>query len=107
MKANEQGTLLPLRVHPGSRREGLDGTHNGALRVRVHTAPEKGKANDAICKLLAKILDCRKSSLHIVSGQNSRNKTVLIEDLGPSIVLRTIHKHLPLSKEIVFDDPSV
>ena len=34
------GTVIPVRARPGARREGVDGTHGGALRVSVSAAPE-------------------------------------------------------------------
>lgn len=48
------------------------------LRVYVTVAPEDGKANDAVIKLLAKELHLPKSSLTIMQGLKSRNKIIRI-----------------------------
>jgi uncharacterized protein (TIGR00251 family) len=48
------------------------------LRVYVTVAPEDGKANEAVIKLLAKELRLAKSSLTIVQGLKSRNKIIRI-----------------------------
>jgi uncharacterized protein (TIGR00251 family) len=68
------GTLA-LRVTPkaSADRIVIDGT---TVRVYVTTAPEDGKANAAVVKLLAKALGVPKSSLHIVRGEASRDKVV-------------------------------
>jgi uncharacterized protein YggU (UPF0235/DUF167 family) len=42
------------RVTPGARGEGLAGWREGVLRVWAAAAPEKGKANEAICRLIAR-----------------------------------------------------
>lgn len=47
-------------------------------RVFVTAAPEKGKANDAVLKLLSKTLDVPKSRLKIVKGETSRDKLIQI-----------------------------
>ena len=58
-EAHAQGTILPVRAHPGARRNEIRGEHDGALRVSVTAAPEKGKANKAIIELLAEALGLR------------------------------------------------
>ena len=72
------GTRLRLRVHPKARKHAITGVHAGALKVSVTAPPEKGKANDAVVKLLAKALDLPKGSIEIVSGETSQDKTVVV-----------------------------
>lgn len=50
------------------------------LRVYVTTAPEKGKANDAVLKLLAKHLGVAPSKLEVVQGSTSRTKVIRVND---------------------------
>lgn len=49
------------------------------LKLRVSAVPDKGKANAAVVKLLAKSWGVPRSSLAVVSGEKDRNKTVLLE----------------------------
>jgi uncharacterized protein (TIGR00251 family) len=70
------GTRLRLRVKPGARKNGVLGVHDGALRVGVTAAPEKGKANRAVLEALADALDLAPSSLEILSGHASSDKSV-------------------------------
>jgi len=55
------------------------GEHNGAVKIGVTAAPEGGKANDAVVKLLSKLLDVPKSNIEIISGHSARNKRVVIK----------------------------
>ena len=49
------------------------------LWVYVTVAPENGKANAAVIKLLAKMLKLPKSALSIIQGENSREKVIRIQ----------------------------
>jgi uncharacterized protein YggU (UPF0235/DUF167 family) len=72
---------LGIRVHarPGARRDAVEGLRaeadgSLALRVSVRAAPEDGKANAAIARLLAAEWDVPKSRLRLVSGATDRRK---------------------------------
>ena len=67
-----------MKVSPGASRDRILGEHAGALKVSVSAAPEKGKANKAVCALLARRLHLPKSHLSVVSGETSRDKRILI-----------------------------
>ena len=49
--------------------------------MRVAAAPEKGKANDALVRFLARSLDVRRDALRIVGGHTGRDKLVEVDDL--------------------------
>ena len=79
----EGGAIVHLRVTPkagadhiGGRYEACDG--QVSLKVRVRAQPEKGRANKAVIKTLAKALGIAKSHLTLVSGATSHNKSVLV-----------------------------
>jgi uncharacterized protein (TIGR00251 family) len=72
------GTRLRLRVHPKARRDAITGVHAGALKISVTAAPEKGKANDAVVKFLAKALGLPKGAVEVVAGETSQDKTVVV-----------------------------
>lgn len=48
------------------------------LKLRVRAVPDKGKANAAIVKLLAKTWDVPRSSLTVIAGEKDRTKTLLL-----------------------------
>jgi uncharacterized protein len=71
-------TRLQLRVSPGSNRNAIVGRHGAAWKVCVAAAPEDGKANAAVVRLLAETLSLPARDVEIVSGQGSRDKTVVL-----------------------------
>ena len=78
LEQREDGVLLPVKARAGGAKNGITGTHDGALKVMVTQAPEKGKANQAIVKLLAKSLGLQKSQITLLSGQTSPQKSFSI-----------------------------
>ena len=84
-------TRLRLHVKAGARRNALLGTRTGVLKISVTSAPEKGKANKAVLKLLAEALDVAPSTLKLVAGVSSPNKTVLVP-LSPADVAERIER---------------
>ncbi len=80
----QQGVRLPVQVEPGTGRNRLYGEHAGRLKLSVTAAPERGKANRAVCEFLAGQLGVSKSQVHVVSGHHARLKEVLIERVSTS-----------------------
>jgi hypothetical protein len=72
------GSLQRVRAQPGARRDEIRGLQEGELKVAVTQIAEKGKANDAIIRLLAKKLHVARSDFELVSGDTSRHKRLLI-----------------------------
>ena len=77
------GAELRIRAQPGASRDAIEGQGEDAagqsfLRVRVRAVPEKGKANAAIERLLAKALGLPKSAISVEKGETQRIKTVRI-----------------------------
>ncbi len=88
-----EGLRVAVRLTPKSSRariEGIerDGQGRAWLKVRVSAAPEKGKANAALLKLLAKAWDLPPSRLTIATGAKDRRKTVLIRDVDQALAKR-------------------
>lgn len=87
---HRDGLLLPVRAKPGARVDELVDIHGGALRVRVTAAPEAGKANEAIARLLADSLHLRTSQVALHSGATSRHKRFLVTDVTAEDLLSRI-----------------
>ena len=75
------GLVLPVKAQPGARRNGVTGVHDGALKVAVSQAPEKGKATAAIINVLAESLGIKKNQIELQSGQTSTHKRFLIREI--------------------------
>lgn len=73
---------LRVRVHPGARRERVARRlADGAWRIEVHAAPEGGRANEALVKLLSEVLGVKRGGIRVMMGQSSRSKTIEIDGL--------------------------
>ncbi|MDZ4169077.1 MAG: DUF167 domain-containing protein [Coriobacteriia bacterium] len=82
--------MVRLRVHatPKSLRDEVCGWRGDELMVRVTAPPEGGKANFAVCKVVAAALGVAKSSVSVVRGETSRHKTLEVEGAGDAEVER-------------------
>ena len=72
---------LNVKVHPRAKRNTVEVSDDGAVTIRVTAAPEKGKANIAVVKLLASRLDLPRASVSIIRGHISRNKVVRVSGI--------------------------
>lgn len=70
--------LLRLHVQPRAATNGLAGIQGDLLKLRLTTPPVDGRANEAVIAYLAKLFRLPKSALTLVSGRQSRIKTVRI-----------------------------
>ncbi len=73
------GAGIAVRVTPRASRNAVV-AEAGTIRIYVITAPEAGKANAAVTKLLAKALGIPKSRLSLIRGQTARDKVFRITE---------------------------
>jgi uncharacterized protein (TIGR00251 family) len=73
-------TEIRVRVTTRASREQLAGLRDdGVLLARVSAPPADGRANHALCKLIARAAGVAPSKVSIVRGEHSRDKVVRIE----------------------------
>lgn len=74
--------ILHVKVTPKAKSERIkkETAADGSIlyKIYVTAAPENGKANEAVIKLLAKALGIAKSSLTITHGLTSRKKIIRV-----------------------------
>ncbi len=75
---------LTIRLTPAGGADRIDGlaydeSGKPVLKVRVTAAPENGKANAALEKLIAKAFGVAKGKVNVVRGQTARMKQVEID----------------------------
>jgi uncharacterized protein len=70
---------IAVHVTPKASRDEIVGWKGAELSVRVTTAPEGGKANAAVCKVLGAALGVPKSSVRVVRGEVSRHKLLSVD----------------------------
>ncbi len=79
-------TRLKIKVVPGASSSSVAGWLGDELKIRIAAPPEKGKANGAVLKLLARELRLDKSALSLVSGNTSPHKVIEIQGMTMSEV---------------------
>lgn len=84
--------FLMVKVIPNSHKNFLEGYQEGVLKVRIQTAPEKGKANEKLVEFLAESLHIPKKQIRIISGQTSRFKRLEIQEMSEASFLQKASK---------------
>jgi uncharacterized protein len=72
---------LAVRVQARARRNEIAGERAGSLLVRVTAPPLEGRANAAVCRLLAKRLGLAPGRVNVVRGASSRDKLIEIDGI--------------------------
>jgi uncharacterized protein len=75
-------TRLRIRVAPGASRSAVVGRLGEAWKVRVRSAPERGRANAEVTRLLADALGLAPRDVRVVAGQASRDKVVEVDGIS-------------------------
>jgi hypothetical protein len=74
---------LRVKINPRASKNAImghmDDEHN-TLKISVTAAPEKGKANEAVIKLLSQEYQVPKSNIKIISGHSSQIKLIRIDE---------------------------
>ncbi|PIE11720.1 MAG: hypothetical protein CSA72_00940 [Rhodobacterales bacterium] len=73
----QPGAVVAVKATPKASRERIE--EGTPLRVYVTAPPDKGKANAAVTKLLAKALGVPKSRLTLIRGDTARDKQFRID----------------------------
>jgi uncharacterized protein (TIGR00251 family) len=81
---------LRVRVQPRAKRDELAGIRDGAVLVRVVAPPVDGRANAAVCKLIARAVGVPPSRVAVVRGESARDKVIRIEGVEPAAARRLL-----------------
>jgi uncharacterized protein (TIGR00251 family) len=80
LRETAAGVSFTVRVQPPASRTAITGIlgdgAEAALKVALAAPPVEGKANEALIRFFAELLDVPRSAVEIVSGGLSRNKVV-------------------------------
>jgi hypothetical protein len=90
-RATAEGVIVACRLTPKGGRDAIDGVTalsdgTAVLACRVRTAPEDGRANAALCELIAEAAGAAPSRARIVAGAKARLKQVAIEGEPQALV---------------------
>ena len=66
------------------------GVPDGARKIKVAVPAERGKANRALCELLAELLEVRRSDVQVKSGRTSRHKRLFVAATRAEVAMRRL-----------------
>ena len=69
------------------------GERAGAVVIRVTAPPVDGKANAALCALVAERAGVPRSHVRVVRGMTSREKVVRVEGVEPAVLRMALKGH--------------
>ena len=78
------GVTFSVRVVPRASRSEMAGLYDGVLRIRIAAPPVDGAANRELIKFLSKQLKVPQAAVTLVTGNNSKHKTVSIANPSPT-----------------------
>lgn len=84
------GAVLAVKAVPNASRDKLAGALGDALKVTTAAPPEKGKANAAIERILAKALGVSTKDVNIVAGQTTPLKEFRVAGLNADQLRRRL-----------------
>jgi len=89
----ERDILLRVKAKPGAKADRVAGVRGDRLLVEVRAAPERGRANEGIIRVLAEALGVKASAVALKSGPASPNK-VFVLPLQSRAALQRLGKEL-------------
>ena len=76
IKEVDNGLLVSIKIVPNSSKNDLV-IEDEFIKVKVTAQPIENKANKALVEYLSKLLKIPKTSVEIVKGETSKEKTIL------------------------------
>jgi hypothetical protein len=73
--------ILKVYLQPRSSKNEIVGPYRDGIKVKVTVPPIEGKANEALIRFLAKEFGISSSSIEILKGLHSREKTLRISGI--------------------------
>jgi uncharacterized protein (TIGR00251 family) len=92
LRDDGDGVVVGVKVVPGASRDRIVGVLGGAVKITTAAAAEKGKANDAVARTLAKALGLRRRDIELIAGQTSPRKTFRVAGMTAQEVLEALRR---------------
>ena len=91
----KKGSALAVRVTPrASKNEIVEVLSDGTIKIHLTAPPIEGKANEALIKFLAEVLEVPPARIEVVAGAGGRDKLISIMEMDTATVHRKIEEHL-------------
>jgi len=84
------GCEIAVRLQPRARANAIVGERDGVVIVRVTAPPVDGRANDAMCRLIAKRAGVGVRRVSVLRGAGAREKLVHVEGIDSEELRRAL-----------------
>ena len=91
--------LIRIKAVPGASRDAIVGVLGDRLKVRVSAPPEGGRANRAICDVIAEALGVRAQVVTIEAGATSPQKVVRVSGTTAELVEAALKRSSKLTAD--------
>lgn len=81
-KQTDNGVLIGFKISPNASKNEIIKTEEG-IKIKITAQPVDGKANKALVEFLSKYFKIPKTSIEIVKGHTSKEKTLLLKTDKP------------------------
>lgn len=80
-RLTDEGIIVELKVVPNSSKNGfvLPDTPEQPVKLKVTAQPIENKANKAVIEFLSKYFKIPKTSIMVLRGESSKEKTILLK----------------------------
>jgi len=90
VRDTDRGAVIAVKVVPGSSREAIVGVLGDRLKIATAAAAEKGRANAAAAKTLARALGTDGRAVKIVAGHTSPRKEFLVAGMSAAAARKAL-----------------
>ncbi|MCM1010824.1 MAG: DUF167 domain-containing protein [Fusobacterium sp.] len=81
-KQTDNGALISFKISPNASKNEIIKTEDG-IKIKITAQPIDNKANKALIEFLSKQFKIPKTSIEIVKGHTSKEKTLLLKTDKP------------------------
>ena len=78
LKQSSKGLIASIRICPNSKKNEII-REKDYIKIKITAQPIDGKANKCLVEYLSNTFKIPKTSIHIIKGETSKDKTVLFE----------------------------
>ena len=78
IKETKDGIVVNIKISPNAKRNEII-KDNEIFKIKITAQPIDGKANKALIEFLSKNFKIPKTSIKILKGETSKEKTILFE----------------------------
>ena len=91
MTKKTDGVIVNLRISPNAKKNEII-KEDGAVKIKITAQPVDGKANKALVEFLSKEFKIPKTSIQIIKGETSKDKTVLFSTTDTEKISKILDK---------------